>query len=304
MRRWQCWLRLVLAAAAGILAGCRTPPSPAGDATADIPARLSLPRESAAFAEALAYFSQGLIYEYHDEYGAALTNYQRAVALDPENEELHLRLAMGLLQQKRGAEAVAVMDRFVARRPQSRKGLLWLALLYRATNQPEQTERVYERLVQHAPAEPAGYIELAAIYAGRNETEKAVQILERGLSQTANSNDILRALAALHVRAAISGGAREKEARARQAAIKTLEQILQSAPRDVAILYQLGDMYILDQQIEKAVACFEQIEKQHPDNLQIKQKLALSFIAVGDREKAVRVLEQVARRDPGNPRVF
>ena len=69
----------------------------------------------------LAHYAQGLLHDLDREYDAALTNYLRAVELDPANEELNFRIAMGLLQQKRTDEAIALMEDLAARKPDSRQ---------------------------------------------------------------------------------------------------------------------------------------------------------------------------------------
>ena len=111
---------VMAAGAAGMLTGCQTSiPVTTPESTP----LAGLTPEKAAFSEALARYSEGLIHEYRDEFDAALTNYQAAIALDPDNEDLYLRMAMGLLHQKKNAEAVALIESLAERKPNSQKAL-------------------------------------------------------------------------------------------------------------------------------------------------------------------------------------
>ena len=66
------------------LSGCATPEQAAPPADADRPVPALSP-ESSSRAEALALFSQGLIDEQQRNPAAALTKFQQAVQLDPDN---------------------------------------------------------------------------------------------------------------------------------------------------------------------------------------------------------------------------
>jgi len=116
------------------ITGCTTTGNPPA-ANPDTPPPLArLSRRDSATADALAHFSEGVMAEYSRNYPAALSNYMDAVRYDPENEDLNLRIVIGLLQQKREAEALKTAEAYSRRHPKSEKSLVCLALIYRAAN--------------------------------------------------------------------------------------------------------------------------------------------------------------------------
>jgi tetratricopeptide (TPR) repeat protein len=295
---------IVWCGAAWISGGCRTAegpnipvPEPGGQA-------LQISREGEARAEALAYYSVGRFYEYNDEFDAAFSNYQEAVRRDPDSEELVLRLTSSLLQQKRNQEAIDTIQALVKRNPQSQKALIWLALIYRATGQQDKVEETYAQLIRKFPKETAGYVELAALYSSQGRDEEAINLLEKAAKQVREPLDVLRALGSIYLQRSLIQGKAADEKKNRLSAIRIFERLGREYPDDIAVQYQLGDLYILDQQLEKAIECFEKIEAKYPNNLQIKQKLALSFVASGNKEKAIEQLEEIASKRPDNSRVF
>ena len=119
-----------------LTAGCQTvapddPSATTWDSEVDV-----LDPDRALFADVLARYASGLIHDMSREYDLALADYLEAVKLDPENEELHFRIAMGLLHEDRSEEAIRMMEDLVERRPTSPNALMWLALLYRAADRP------------------------------------------------------------------------------------------------------------------------------------------------------------------------
>jgi tetratricopeptide (TPR) repeat protein len=290
-------------AVAAALAGCRTPPAAQGFSAepTELPALGPVP---AARAEALARFGRGIIAEYNRDFPAALTNYQAAVRFDPDNEDLQLRIAIGLLQEKKLDEALTLVEDLSRRHPESERAQLVLALLYRATDRNDQVERVYRRLIQMAPAKPDVYIELASLYINDRRDRQAIALLDQGLRKSTNRVDLLRMLGGIYLQRLSNKNLKSDEPKNRQLAIRTLERAAAEATNDIPILFQLGDLYIRDGRASKAVECFERIESISPDNLQIRQRLAMSFLALGNADKAIAALEELSIQSPGNALLY
>lgn len=278
------------------------------------PSSRGLSAEQSARAEALARYSRGLSMEWNREGAQAFSNFQEAARLDPDNEELQFRVALGLMQEQRSGEAVALMQRLVKRHPRSQRAHLWLAFLYRTLSRNEEALRTYERALRVPPArgpdgaQPAGaphvvYLEMASLYTRMNRPEEAVKLLEGALDKVENPEELLQALGDMYIRQAaltVSAGGTPRL----KSALRVFEQGVAQHPGNEELLFQLGDLYVLAGDFEKAVSCFERIEEANPQDLRIKQKLAMSLLAKGDRTKAIATLEQLLEREPDNARVL
>jgi tetratricopeptide (TPR) repeat protein len=284
-----------------LVAGCATTPE-SGPATTMAPAGLS--PERAQFADALAHFSRGISHEWDRDAGGAFTSFQQAAQLDPDNEELQFRVALLLLQDRRTDEAVAIMERLARRHPRSERAQLWTAFVYRAVDQPEKALRAYHRAVEAAPDSPIAYIEQASLYAKLDRVEEAMDLLERALDRVAEPADLLRALGDIYIRQAALSARNGETPRRLKAALRIFARAVEQRPDDQSLLFQLGDLYLLNGDFEKAISCFERIEALNPNDLRIKQKLAMSLMASGNRAKALATLEQIAAKDPDNARVL
>lgn len=306
MRSVKGWTPAVLRALAACLlaaaSGCATSKGPSRAAAAG--ASPGLPPERAAFADALAHFSRGISHEWGHDTSAAYSNFQQAAQLDPDNEELQFRAALGLLQQRRTDEAVAVMERLARRHPRSERAQLWAAFVYRAVDRADDALAAYDRAIRANPASPIAYIEKASLFTRLNRADDAVALLERAVGRVKDPTELLRLLGDIYLRQATLLSATGGSAKRMKAALRIFERAVAPLPDDQALLFQLGDLYVLNGEFEKAVRCFERIEALNPNDLRIKQKLAMSLLAKGDRQKALATLERLLDRDPTNARVL
>lgn len=279
--------------------GCRAPRAAEipTDAPPSIPA---LQPEAAARADALAWFGEGMRHEYAREPDSAISNYTRAAELDPDNEDLHLRIAVLLLQQKRQNESVRLMEEFVERNPRSEKGLMLLALIYRAAENAPSAERIYRKLIAVAPGKSEAYIELAALQIRQDRMREAIALLEKATRRVKNPADILRVLGAIHIQQAGEAG----DSRQTALAIRALERALGYDPDDVALLYQIGDLYARQGETAKAIELFGRVEDIAPDNIPVKQRLAESLLQGREPGDVARVLSRLALSSPHPERVY
>lgn len=288
--------------------------APAGGADGPRAPAHGLSPERAARAEALARYSRGLSMEWNREGEQAFSNFQAAARLDPDNEELQFRVALGLLQQQRSEEAIELMQRLAKRHPRSQRAQLWLAFLYRTLSRNEEALRTYERALRLPPSPapdgtvPSGapnlvYLEMAALYTRMNRPDDALELLEEAVDVVDNPEELLEALGDMYIRQAsltIAAGGTPRL----KPAIRVFEQGVANHPEHEGLLYQLGDLYVLGGDYEKAVATFERIEARHPQDLRVKQKLAMSLMAKGDRTNAVAALERLIEQQPDDARML
>ena len=295
-----------------LAAGCRTPvPASSSAVPADEGAVIpeigevlgqAVPPvevEARPRAKALALFGQGLIAEHRQDLAGALSNYLEAAVIDPDDEELNLRVAVSLLEQKQQDLATAWLENYCGRHPESRKPLLCLAVMYQAAADLPRLETVYRRLLRQSPRDAELYVELASICSRQGKDPQAVRLLKGAVSKVEKPADIWRALGGFYVQRAATAESAEAAAKDRQRALRVFERALSQVPDDTPLLFQLGNLYIQEQDAAGAMACFAKIESQYPDNMQLRQRLALSFGSAPGKT-GIALMEQVVSDQPTN----
>jgi tetratricopeptide (TPR) repeat protein len=289
-----------------MIAGCQS----AGPGLSEFPetegeiALVELSADDKIFAEVLARYAQGLIHEYQREYESALENYLLAVELDPDNEELNFRIAMGFLRQKRTKEAIRIIEAVLERDPKSTHALSVLAMSYRIAGQPDQARETYDRLLQIDESDPLPYLDYAAFYILQGDMDAARRILETGIRNVKKPLDLYLNLSRIYIDDSVRATTNEDAFAFREKAIGYLEQALKLESKNRELLFRVGDLHILNDQHDKAMKVFRTIEKEFPDDLQTKQELALRFVATGDIDEAIATLESISKDQPSNPQVY
>jgi tetratricopeptide (TPR) repeat protein len=285
--------RGLVALAMVFLVGCQTldtaPPVRAVDAPPP-----PLGEEETRFAEVLALYARGLIHDFQQEPDAALTNYLQAVELDTSNEDLHLRIARGLLQQERNDEAVRIMEALVRREPESNKALSWMALIYLAADRPADAEATYRRLLALNPEEAEAYLEFAAFYLRDGRRDEARKVLRDGLRKARWPLELHRALAATLVEEAAQTGDEAVARALREEALEQFRRAVRIKPDDARTLVQLGSLTMLLGDLVETLAWYRKVEELAPRDLGLRRRLALSFEQAREPADAVAALGALA----------
>lgn len=305
----------IRAAAAAVVslfaAGCAvTHVGPASSPDADTDFRVGSVVLSSAqhdLASSLARYGMAVRSELHDDRAGALSNYLAAASLDPSNEALQFRVALGLLQEKRNDEAVRLMERAAERAPTpSDRLLIWQALVYRAAERDADALRTYRKAIVVAPTNHIPYLESAALVAKAGDGSGAIRILEgaRPHVMTNAEPDLVRALGELYLRDATATAAQGKRSAYLATALETLDTASKRWPDDQALLLMRGNLHAINNDLQTAIGLYNELERRNPDDLNIKEKLAISLMASGNKTGAVAALEAIAAKQPENPKVF
>jgi tetratricopeptide (TPR) repeat protein len=251
-------------------------------------------------AEALAHYGAGLSLEWNGHSAESFSNFLRAAELDPDNEELHFRVALSLIQQQRGPEAVALMERLTRRHPRSEQAQLWLALTHQSVGEVDEALAAYERARKIAPRSSLSYVQKAELMIRQKNYDAAMATLEKGLERVAQPLDLYRALGPLyqgHARMELAAG---RPAQRLPGAIKLFERALASYPQETELRETLGRLYIMAQAIAEAVATYEPLEEKWANDLRKNQELAISFLLSPNREGTLQALSELSDQQPTN----
>jgi len=294
-----------------LLAGCRTPPAPAptsptpATAAADQPAAVAaLSPDGQRRAQALAEFARGRLAELGKDNADAVEHFLAAAQLEPDNEQLQMKTAQGLLQQNRNQEALEILRNLATRHPESERALGWLALAFQATDQGDKAVATYRKLIKLKPRDATGYLKLATLLVTQGQNDEAQAQLERALKLAPHSPDLYRGYADLFARSAVR--AREPQAAhaARLRAIAVMEDACKEFPKDNSLMSGLAELYIADNQFQKAFSCHASLEGRITDQLPFRTRLAQSYAANGQRVAAISFFEQSVQERPTDERAW
>ncbi|MBI2438773.1 MAG: tetratricopeptide repeat protein [Lentisphaerae bacterium] len=291
-----------MAAVLGCLGGCLSRGSAPGLGVSSAAEGLTLTEEQSAMAQALAYFGLGILQEGLSQ-GSAVDSYRRALEEKPDYDELYVHTAVLHLKQGQPDKAIALMEEACRRNPHALEAYLYLAQMYQALNRPMEAIKTAQRAIRIEPDNSKGYIQLAYLYLTARDEARAFSTLEEARKKVADKLPVLRFMGDLHAQKVADRSAAPSPDTAK--AIAYYEEAATLPQDDSALVYQerLGDLYLLNRQVDKAAATFQNLAARLPNNSQIQKKLAVGYLTLGQKDKALEALKAVVGREPGNSQV-
>jgi len=255
----------------------------------------------------------------------AVTLLDRAIEVDPTSGDPYFTKGLLLLNLKRQPEAEQAVRAGLARVPESAVGHYHLGRILLDEGKGEEAAASLERAITvNASFEPA-YLALASMYESRQDQERAVSVLRRYL-QTVNprNRDIRHQLVRLYVAAKDFQGARKElsdlltedpsdlDAQLRLAlvygeekeyprAIDQLIQILKARPTELKIRDYLGFLYEESKDTKKAVETYTFNVQLEPSYFEGHLHLGVLFYRLKQFPEALTHLTKAITINPKQP---
>ena len=282
---------------------CTTPGG--GDSVVSAPDQDSAPAldvDERRLSEALAEFGTGVLKDGLQDPGAG-TNFAHAIELYPEAVLPHVRLAAFHLRQGHGDQAMKVMKEACERNPKSLELRLWAAQICLVLQKPDMAEKIFRDATRDFPTQAQIHLKFAEFLLSLNREVEAIAVIEKGLARASDRRPLLRWLGDYYGRKVEAGDPRENRKENLRKAIDYLER-LEKEPEDektLDSLQNLGELYLVGGQLDKAISCFKRVEACEPNDAAIKKRIAESYVQYDEAEKAITSLSERLTHDPDNP---
>ena len=197
------------------------------------------------------YLQRGDLYRIHQDWNQALADFRKAQQLDATAAAAEFGLGRTRLEQGSPQQALAHLNRALARQPDDVRALVTRAETYRALGKPLAAAADYSRAIEHFPAPgkplPEYYLERARAYAAAGDAHigEALQSLDEGLEALGNIQTL-----------ALYGVELETRRGNFDAALMRLDSLIASANRKEFLLLERGDILIVAQRNQEARQAF------------------------------------------------
>ena len=250
-------------------------------------------------ADALAWFVNGLFEEESDGPEKALESYRKALALDPANTDLAIKVAYDYLRRGETADAISVLKDAVKAAPKETAPYLALSATYlRHLNKPDLATKYAQAAIEIAPKSFAPYEALWEVYLSGGQSAKAEQVLEKAARSKSEDPGFWLALAELCSRNVLRDSGASLTEPELQRVGRQLEKAATFGENDPAVLSKVGDLYVLTRQTDKALPFYRKVVDLKPSYPQIREKLAGCLIEAGQIDAAIEVIEDLVELNP------
>jgi spermidine synthase len=277
--------RFALSRNLAALAGHRSSIEPSLDASAAPPDILESLRRAERAVPAL--LAGHVIYQRGTyEYEAALTEYRRAAALDPEDRSIPALISLVDATRTMWMREFEARARTGAATEEER---VVLARLSREAGRPREALPVLRDVVAAAPTDADARRELAAALASVGETDAAIAEYERAIALAPDSPESHNDVGLLYLN-------RDDLARA-QAAFETATRL---DPRSAAAWHNLGLVHVARGNAAAAEAAYRTALERDPRLIEAWGNLAALLASTNRRTEAVHALDALLRIDPAS----
>src|SRR5438093_932620 len=235
----------------------------------------------------------GYAYTQNHEVEKAVATYQKALAQDPDNQDLERAYAEALMASGRSAAAHAELEKMLKAQPDDAATYLRLGRLDRQQGKFDQARQELDKARSLSPDNLEIPYEQVQLEDAVGNEDEAVQQLKSLLDGKAGDAEIYRAMAQVD-----SQGKRFAEAEA--AAHKALE--LGAKPEEQEYgHFLLGSIYEREKKYDQAEAEFKKVLNAHPLNAAASNYLGYMLADRGVRlEESVKYIQKALELEPNN----
>ncbi|HMN17344.1 MAG TPA: tetratricopeptide repeat protein [Ignavibacteriaceae bacterium] len=236
-------------------------------------------------------------YSYKQEYDNAIQMYKRYLNLNPSDNQVRFNAAQVLMWQNNLCEALDEVE-FLVKQGTTKVEYLLLAarLNYWLNTDSIKIKSLYERVLMVDPVNYEAMIGLANVHLTNSDFKNFSKIISNISSIDSTSREYKKILQDYHL---IQKNIKEKELSVKldearflaadknyNSAIKLFNDYLSSVDTNSNVKMELADIYILNNQKDKAVSIYKDILTNKPD-YEIRKKLAKLYLWSGDSSLAL-----------------
>lgn len=255
---------------------------------------------SLAIGAPVGYTCLGLVYNATGQYEQAIDQFQRALKLDPNNDDVYRGLAFAYEHVKRFDEAEAIYRRAIAMRPQYAAGYNWLGRFLHERGRYGEAIEVFRQSTELAPDSFRGYYNLGGAYTSAGKYDDAVVALQKSIS----IRPTLGAYANLGTVYFYLGKYPQ--------AAEAYEKAVQIDPQDSVGVGNLAEAYywIPGQQkkaqatYQSAIALAEKSLKVNPRDLGLVSEIGIYQAMIGESAEANQWTQRALQMDAADPDVL
>ena len=220
--------------------------------------------------------------------GDAIKELDKAIAAEPNREDLRLGRANFYVRSQRYDEAIVTYKSILEKEPNSPDMLMRLAETYRRKGDINLAADTYRKASKAAPASAAPLVQLGMILETIGPVDQAKAVYEQILKIDPNNYIALNNLAFR----------KAEEGQDLDAALTMAQRARQLAPTATAMADTLGWIYIKKNLSADAERIFKELVEKDPANSTFHLHYGMALIQKGDKTSARRQLEIALKSKP------
>ncbi|PKN13375.1 MAG: hypothetical protein CVU69_01480 [Deltaproteobacteria bacterium HGW-Deltaproteobacteria-4] len=218
-----------------------------------------------------------------EDFPAAITYFQRAYDVDPDQEAGAFHLVLAIIKSGDLDRAVTVLSEMLERKPEYPVAELMLARIYREKGDFPAAEAILHRIAQREPELDTPTLELGALFESRQEWDSAIAYYRIAVNLNPENMAVRHHLARLYI---------EKNDLA--SALAEFGDILFHNPGDLEARRKIGLIYLERKDYPSAILAFKSLIESAPELDEVRFYLGTAYEGQGEMLQALHHFEAVS----------
>ncbi|WP_028981196.1 tetratricopeptide repeat protein [Sporocytophaga myxococcoides] len=227
------------------------------------------------------YFTEGMKLYVLNNYADALSNFQKAYEINPENAGINYMLGKLALQQDKYDQAISYAQKSLKQDPKNKYYYLLLGEIYEKKQDYPEALKVIKKLLAEVPDTEDYLFDLAALYLYTNNVEEAIKIYDKIESHFGKTPEVSKQKQLIFLQ-----GNKLKEA------IAEGESLINAYPEESEFKIRQAEILYSNNKEKEGLAILETLVKEEPDNGYAWIALADYYKNQGEYDKSLKAISK------------
>lgn len=251
----------------------------------------------------IAYINMGNIMDESQRYDEAIQSYQKALAINPKDEDALYNLGLSFNGAGKPELAIEAWKSASSLNPRNPKPLVAIADYYYRNKYYDMASDEYQRILRRWPDLQDAHFNLGAIYYKRNLVDYAQAEFEKVVELNDRNDFGRKALVNLSL---LTARKDSKSEAGLEKALSYAQKALMQKPNDPDALFATGVVYYRRQMYDQAIETFYQVVRATRDSRRIADaynNIGMAYYSKSDYRRALRAFNRGVEEDPANEEI-
>lgn len=211
----------------------------------------------------------------------AIEFYKLALNVDPERQDIRVRLGFAYLKDKDLASSQELFQAVLSKEPDNVRALIGLGHIEALRKHFPEAKKYFEAILNRDPENTEALLGLADVLGKQNADIEAQELYRKVLALDPGNEHSQKGIVQLFEKALLEEAKTLTEQKCYYEAALIYEELVALSPKNVDYYFLLGNTYLRLQCYCNAIEVFSQALAIKPDNWEMKDALAFAYLRKG-----------------------
>ncbi len=258
-------------------------------------------------------------------YSSAISTYEDILKINPESADIYLKMGTVYIDMRKWKEAIPALEKAIEMNPENADAYYNIGRAYEELENYEKAAENYKKFIDSNPQDLKDtYLRLGISQLESEQYEGAAESLEQAVKNNPENNNLKYRLADTYKKiggyddaASIYTNLAENnpkdanlyfnmmikmydEANMPNKAIESAEKLIELEPESADAHYNVGYMYMRQDQYSEAIPIFKKAIELNPDMEYAYMNLAVCYSQINQYSNSIEVLRKLVDKQPNN----